>query len=302
MQVLKGIFLKVLSVTIIVIMTSCIKVASQNVPTGQVVFYRSLFAIPIIFAWLASQGMLRTGLKTQNLMGHVWRGVIGTFAMGFTFAAVALLPLPEVTAIGYSAPILTVIFAAIFLGEKVGIFRIFAVALGMVGVLIILAPNFTLIGEDDVGATQALGALFMLLAAVFIATAQILIRKLMRTETTASIVFYFSITATIFSLATLPFGWVLPSWSDTGFLVAAGLLGGLGQICMTSAYRYADTSVVAPFEYTSMLLAVLIGYYIFSEVPTNSTLAGAVLVITAGVWIAVRESRVHLRAKKAKAP
>ena len=124
MNPLFGIALKVCSVVVFMARAALIKATDGTVPAGQVVFFRSLFAIPIIVAWLLLRGQLREGLHTRNPLGHVWRGLCGTTAMGLGFAALALLPLPEVTAIGYAAPLLTVVFAAMFLGEEVRIFRI----------------------------------------------------------------------------------------------------------------------------------------------------------------------------------
>ncbi len=216
-------------------------------------------------------------------MGHLWRGLVGVTAMGFGFAGLGLLPLPEVTAIGYAAPLLTVIFAAMFLGEEVRAFRLMTVALGLVGVMIVLSPRLTMTG--DLGATATLGAMVTLISAVFAALAQIQVRKLIATEGTAAIVFWFSLTAAGFALVSLPWGWVWPGPVTLGLLLTTGLLGGVGQILLTSAYRHAPASTVAPFDYTSMLLALTVGYMIFDEVPTWTMLAGAAIIILAGVLI-----------------
>ena len=143
MKPLRGIGLKILSVTVFTAMAICIKASAPHVPPGERVFFRSLFAIPVILVWLISTRNLRHGLDTLYPLGHAWRGLVGTMAMGLGFTALGLLPLPEATALGYAAPLLTVIFAAMFLGERVRIFRLTAVALGLVGVLIVLAPNLT---------------------------------------------------------------------------------------------------------------------------------------------------------------
>ena len=128
------------------------------------------------------------------------------------------------------------------------------------------------------------------------------VRRLVNTEPTAAIVFYFSLTATALSLVTVPFGWVWPTPREAGLLIAAGLLGGIGQILLTSSYREADASLIAPFEYASMLFALLIGYFIFSEVPTWTMLGGASLIILAGILIIWRERRLGLeRARQRKA-
>ncbi|MCR9147419.1 MAG: DMT family transporter [Rhodobacteraceae bacterium] len=301
MSPLKGIALKLVAVVLFIVMSSLIKAASEQVPPGQAVFFRSFFALPVILAWLALRGDLRTGLRVTSRMGHFWRGVVGTTAMGLMFAGLGLLPLPEVTALGYAAPLLVVVFAAMFLDEKVGVFRLGAVALGLVGVLIVLAPRLTTLSDDTVEMTQAIGAVLVLLGAVCAALAQIYIRKLVRTEQTSAIVFYFSLTSSLLSLLTIPFGWVLPGGTETIFLILAGILGGTAQIFLTSSYRFADASVIAPFDYASMLFAIVIGYVFFDEVPTGQMLFGASLVILAGIIIILRERQLGLRRGRARA-
>ena len=301
MQPVKGIVLKLCAVVLFIVMSAMIKAASEQVPPGQAVFFRSAFAIPVILIWIALRGQLRTGLKARNPMGHVWRGLMGTVAMGLGFAALGPLPLPEATALGYAAPLLTVVFAAMFLDERVGLYRIGMVLLGMAGVVIVLAPRLTAFGGETVEVMQAVGALSALTGAICAALAQIYIRKMVATEQTSAIVFYFSITSASLSLLTLPFGWIMPGPSMTMLLIGAGLLGGMGQIFLTSAYRFADASVVAPFDYASIILALGIGYVVFGEVPTRTMLMGAALVILAGCLIIWRERQLGLRRGRALA-
>lgn len=294
MNPLRGIGLKVLSVTLFTLMAICIKTAAPRVPPGEAVFFRSFFAIPVIVVWLAVKHDLRHGLDTGNPMGHLWRGLVGTSAMGLGFTALGLLPLPEVTAIGYAAPLLTVIFAAMFLGEQVRIFRLTAVLIGLVGVVIVLSPRLSVTAFETTSHLQTIGAGAALLGAVFAALAQVFVRKLIRIERTPAIVFYFSVTAAVLSLLTLPLGWVVPEPRDAVVLIGAGLLGGIGQILLTESYRHAETSVIAPFEYVSMLLALMLGYSLFGETPTRPMLIGAALIIAAGIFIIWRERRLGI--------
>ncbi|MEM6480477.1 MAG: DMT family transporter [Pseudomonadota bacterium] len=301
MRPFQGIALKLCAVFLFMVMSALIKATSESVPPGQAVFFRSVFAIPVILFWLVLRGELSTGLRVTSRMGHFWRGVVGTTAMGLMFAGLGLLPLPEVTALGYTAPLLVVIFAAMFLDEKVGVFRIGAVLLGLLGVLVVLAPRLTALNEPTVETAQAVGAVLVLLGATCAALAQIYIRKLVRTEQTSAIVFYFSLTSTLLSLLTLPFGWAIPSVTESIMLIAAGIIGGLAQIFLTSAYRYADASVIAPFDYASMLFAIGIGYFIFDEVPTQHMLAGSALIVMAGIIIILRERHLGLKRGQARA-
>jgi len=305
MRPLRGIALKLGSVLVFIIMSSMIKTTAAHVPAGQAVFFRSAFAIPVIVVWLAMRRELTTGFHAKNPIGHVWRGLMGTLAMGLGFAGLGYLPLPEVTAIGYTAPLLVVVFAAMFLGEEVRLFRLASVALGLTGVLIVLSPRLTLLSGEAASHREALGAMLVLGGAIFAALAQVFVRKLVLHENTSAIVFWFSLTATLLSLATLPFGWVVPSLAEAITLIGAGILGGVGQILLTSSYREADASLVAPFDYASMLFALLIGYFVFAEVPSWTMLAGAALVIAAGILIIWRERKLGLeraRGRKAMSP
>ena len=297
MQFFRAIIFKVLSVLLFVVMAGIIKSVSGHVPPGQSVFFRSLFAIPVIVVWLAMRKELRIGFKTQNPMNHVWRGVIGTSAMAMTFGALGLLPLPEMTAIGYAMPIFVVVFAAMFLNEPVRLFRLMTVAVGLVGVMIIMAPRLSV---DVIDMSETLGAVLALGSAVTAALAQVFIRKLTKTETTSSIVFWFSVTATGLSLLTIYWGWVVPTPKEAALLVLAGIIGGVGQILLTSSYRLADASFVAPFEYASMLFSIAIGFAFFDEVPTSTTLIGASVVIFAGILIIWRERQLGLERTKTR--
>lgn len=293
-----GVGLKITAILLFTCMSAIIKSLADEVPAGKSVFFRSFFAIPVILIWLAQRGKLKSGLKTKNPMGHVWRGLFGTTAMGLTFTGLGLLPLPEVTAIGFATPIFTVILAAVLLGEQIRLIRVTAVAVGLVGVMIILWPRFSNIGTMEQTAT--IGALLILMATMVRSLVQIHIRQLVQNEDTAAIVFYFSVTASVLALFTLPFGWVMPDLQTFGLLVLAGLIGGVAQILITSAYRFGSASMLAPYDYTSMLFAILLGYVFFAELPTMMMLAGAALVISAGALVIWRERQLGMERGKAR--
>lgn len=298
---LRGIMLKVGSVLVFTFMAVLIKAASVEVPPGEAVFFRSFFAIPVILIWVGMRGSIWEGIRTYRPMGHFYRGIIGATAMGLGFAALALLPLPEATAVGYAAPLMTVLFAAMFLGEEVRAFRLTAVGLGLLGVLIVLSPRLQSVGSG-LSSAETLGAVVALMGAMCAALAQIFVRKMVHEERTSAIVFWFSVSSVVLSLVTLPFGWVIPEGKTAAMLVMAGILGGIGQILLTSAYRFADASLVAPFEYVSMIFALLLGYLVFNELPSAIMLTGAGIVILAGVLIIWRERKLGLeRSRQARA-
>ncbi len=287
---LTGIILNLCALMVLVCMAAVVKAVSVHVPTGQAVFSRAFFSLPIILGWIALQGRLMDGLRMTNPRLHLARGLLGTATLGMNFIALALLPLPEVTTIGFAAPVLTLVFAVLFLGERVRLFRWTAVALGLAGVLIVVWPRLSVAGEAD--AMLRFGALMALGAASCAALVKILVRRMVVTETTPSIVFWFAVTAAALSALTLPFGWVMPSGPVLAMLVLTGVLGGVGQLMMTASYRFADASALAPFWYVQLFFASFIGYVFFGEVPTGPMLAGAVLVIASGLLILWRETRL----------
>ncbi|MEL6550694.1 MAG: DMT family transporter [Pseudomonadota bacterium] len=268
------------------VMSGFIKAA--EVPAGQAVFFRSVFAMPVIFAWLWQSGHLGDGLRTVRWQSHALRGIVGTTAMGLGFAGLLYLPLPEVTAIRFATPIILVVLAALMLGERFRFFRLGAVLLGLVGVMIIIWPRL----GGGLGDAVTLGALLTLGSAALAALAQVFVKGMAGRESTSAIVFYFSLTAAILGLFTLPFGWVWPTGAQAAYLVAAGLIGGVGQIFLTASYRFADAGALAPFTYTSMVWSILVGWLWFAEIPTAQMLVGSVIVIAAGAIIVWRERQL----------
>ncbi len=292
---LVGIALKIVSVSVFVIMSSLIK-AAGTVPAGQIVFFRSLFAIFPILAMLAWRHELATAFRTTRPVSHVMRGLVGVFSMGLGFFGLTRLPLPDAVTLNYAQPLIVVVFSAIFLGESVRVYRWSAVAIGFIGVVIIALPKLTLLtGAQGMDAGQGIGVIAILGAASISAVAMLLVRKLVTTEKTATIVLWFSVTATVLALFSIPFGWESLSWKQALCLVGAGFAGGIGQILMTECYRHAELSTIAPFEYTSMLLAIVIGFFAFGDVPTLYTLVGGLIVIGAGLFIIWRERQLGLK-------
>lgn len=294
----RAIALKVAAIGLFTGLSAIIKATSDVVPAGEAVFFRSFFAIPVILVWLAMRKELGRGLRTAHPGNHFLRGLLGTTAMGMTFMGLGMLPLPEVTAIGYATPIFTLILAALLLGERIRLIRITAVTIGLIGVLVMLWPR---LGGGDLGDAATLGAILILIATVARGLVQIHIRRMVMTEHTAAIVFYFSLTASLLSLCTLPFGWVWPDPATLALLISAGLVGGVAQILVTSSYRFAPASMLAPYDYSSMLFAIVLGYVWFNELPTLVMLAGAGLVIVGNVLVIWRESRLGLERGKARA-
>lgn len=297
---LTGIALKVMSVAIFVAMQSFIK-ASGDVPAGQIVFFRSFFAIFPLLVVMGWSGDLKTAWRTDRPLSHVARGTVGTIAMALGFFALTRLPLPEAITLNYAQPLLVVVFSALFLGERVRMYRWSAVAVGLVGVVIVSWPKLSVFsGGADMGERELVGVLAAFAAAAASAVAMLLIRNLVTTEKSATIVLWFSVSASVIALLSLPFGWIWLTPAQATFLVLAGFCGGVAQILMTEAYRYAEASTVAPFEYSSLILGLLIGYLAFNDIPTPHMIIGGLIVVGSGIFIVWRERQLGLQRDRAR--
>ena len=298
-----GIALKVISTLVFTAMATLIKLVSARYPVGELTFFRSFFALIPVCVWVGWRkfpGIFRT----SRFGGHFVRSIAGATAMFCGFTALALLPIADATAIGYASPLMTVIFAVVLLGEKVHIYRWSAVGVGLCGVLIILSDY---VGpEARQTATGGItGALVAVAGAIAGALAATQTRSLTRVEPAATIVLYFSCLTALFSLATLPFGWAVPDLPDLAALIGAGICGGIGQVFLTQSYRFGDASLIAPFDYTSMIWALTVSLLIFGTWPSGIILAGAAVVIAAGLFVIYREHRLGIeraRSKRAQTP
>lgn len=254
--------------------------AERGVPVLEIIFFRNAFAfIPVLIYISRTSGL--SILRTSRPGAHLTRSAVGLTAMICGFTAVSLLPLTQSTAISFSAPLFMTALSALVLKEPVSLHRWLAVAVGFVGVLIMVHP--------DPRQFAGVGVLFAVAAAVGSAGAMIAIREISRTEPGPTIVFYFTLAGTVVGLASLPFGWVMPSPGVLGLLVAAGLIGGTGQLLLTEAIRRAPVAVVAPFDYTQLVWAGLIGFLVWGETPAMLTLIGAMVVAASSTYILWRE-------------
>lgn len=296
-----GIGLKVASVTVFVGMSTMLK-AADGIPLGELIFFRSFFAVVAVLIYLQLRGQLEGAFQTQHGFSHFWRGMVGVCAMTMSFFALMNLPLPEAIAINYASPLITVILGALVLGEVVRLYRWSAVLIGLFGVLVIIWPRLTVFSSGNIGRDEAIGALSALGGACMAALAMLLVRRLVQTERTATIVIYFSLSASIIALFSLPFGWVMPNLMQLALLVGAGFAGGIAQILLTECYRHAPMSTIAPFEYTSMLLGLAIGFLLFGDVPTLEMMIGSAIVMGAGGFIIYREHKLAIASHKANVP
>lgn len=290
-----GIILKIGSVLGFTVMAACVKASAATMPIGQVCFFRAFFALLTLLAFLAWRGELPAAMLTANPWGHFWRGLLGLSAMLFNFLALAYLPLPDAIAIGYAMPLFLTVFAALLLGEVVRSFRWTAVLIGLGGVLIILWPRLAFLKGEAGLPGETFGAICALVGAVVVALGSVVVSRLIVAERTSTVVFYFSLICSVGFLLTAPFGWRMPDAGTLALMVASGIFGGVSQLLVTESYRYADTSAVAPFEYTSMLFGIVLGLVLFGDVPTVTMLAGSAIVIASGLIVLWREHDLAIR-------
>ena len=213
MHIIKAILYKLASAFLFAVMVVLVRWLGDRYPVGQVVFFRSAFAIVpvvIIYAW---RGELMAAIRIGRPLNHVGRGFTAVCAMFCNFSALARLPVVDATAISFVSPLFTVALSALILKERVRIYRWSAVIVGFCGVLVMLAPQLD-IGSSTASEAGAIGATLGLIGALFAAGSTIQTRAMTKTETTSSIVLYFSLICTIAGLATWPFGWITPTWGE----------------------------------------------------------------------------------------
>lgn len=281
----KGIALKLLSVLLFVVMDAISKHLTVDYPTFQIVFFRFAFAFLPLLPFLIRDGGVEA-LRTKRLFAHLSRGLLGLGAMVLFIFAVARLPLADTASITFAAPLIATALSVPLLAEKVGFRRWIAIAVGFLGVLIIMKPGVTIF---NLAALAALGG------AGCSAMTVILIRSMTRTERSSTIVFYFTLTGMAGGLCALPFVWVTPSPMGFLLLVSMGLIGGIAQMALTSSLDRAPVSLLAPFEYTKLLFASGFDFVLWATVPGWSTISGSLLVMASGLYIFARERKLGRR-------
>jgi drug/metabolite transporter (DMT)-like permease len=272
------------------LMYAAVKLAGE-VPLGEAIFFRSFFALVPLFVLAAFTAGVGNVMRTRRPGVHLLRSLAGVSSMFLNFAALETLPLADITAFSFVMPIFAVVLAALMLKEQVGIYRGSAVVAGFCGVMLMIEPyggvGAIISNGASTGAGLALGG------SLFSAFVVVFIRQMSATERSETIVFYFMLTAAIAGALVMIGHHVLPDAHMAFWLVLSGVFGGVGQICMTYSYRYAEPSLLAPFDYVAMVWATALGYLLFADVPQMMVLIGAGVVIAAGLFIVWRERRLH---------
>ena len=282
---LRGIVLRSLSVLTFAVMLSSMKKASEDgVVAVEMLFYRSIFGLPVVVAWLMMVPGIHV-IRTRRPRAHLFRSAIGISGILLNFAALIRLPLADAVTIGFSAPIFATIVSALLLSEKVGPHRWAAVIFGFIGVAMIVRPGG--------GALDHLGVLLAIGGAIGTAGVTIAVRQLSGTEHAGAIVFWFFVCSAVVSGVGMLFFAHAHTPQTWALLMLAGFSGAIAQVLMTMSLQAAPVSVVAPFDYLQIVWASIIGWLVWSVGPSLSTLAGASLIVGSGLYTAWREHRLN---------
>jgi drug/metabolite transporter (DMT)-like permease len=262
------------------LMNVVIRFASQELHTTQIVFLRNALSVLLFLPFVLIVG--KSFLRTTRPWGHVWRGTIGLVGMQLWFICVALLPLNEATALSFTAPILTSIFAIVFLGEQAGWRRWCAIGLGFIGAMIIIRPN---------PHAMEWGLLLVPCATAVWAVAAILVKGLTKTEPPTRIVFYMAVIMSLWALPiSLPF-WQTPSWEALGLCLIIAMVSTAAHLSMVAAYARAAIVVLMPLDFFRLIFTALFAYIAFEEIADPYTWLGGAVIVMSAVYIAWREAR-----------
>jgi drug/metabolite transporter (DMT)-like permease len=290
MDAVRGIVLRLGAVAASTCMAACVKYLAQDgIPISQSIFVRCAISVAVL-AVLAQRTAGLHLLVARNWRSHAWRSLSGTVGLFTWFGSLTLLPLADATAIVFTSPLFVTLLAGLSLGERVRRHHWLALALGFGGVMIMIGPHLSLDVERS-----SLGVLLALTSAIAAAMAMLFLRGMSSHEHPLTITFYFSLTTLVCAALGALGHWPMPTASQWLLILLGSVLGLLFQLLLTHSYRHASATTLASLEYTSMIMAVLIGYLVFGEVPGIAIWIGAPLVIQAGLLILWYEYRAQAR-------
>ena len=272
--------LMLISTISIVGMNVTIRQVAADIHIFEIALFRNVFAalifLPVLFRTEANP------FRTRKFGLLTFRATLNTVAMLTFFYALTLIPLTDVTALTFTTPLFASLLAVVFLHEPMSGRRWVGLVIGLLGALIILRPGVQAIG---------LGSVLVLVSSATWACALMCIKVLTRTESAVTIALYAALMQVPFAFVASLFFWIWPSWEELGLLAIIGGLGGFAQLCLSQAFRDADTTLVLPVDFTKLIWAGLAGFLLFGEIPDIWTVAGAVVVFGAVFYMALQERR-----------
>jgi drug/metabolite transporter (DMT)-like permease len=268
----RGATLMIASGLLFATMGGIIKYISAHLPNEMVVFFRSFLGLLVLFPWVWQRGFGQ--LKTQKLRGHLLRGLAGLTAMYCYFYSIAHMSLAEATLLNYASPLFVPFISVLWLGEKIPGRLWVTIAIGFLGILLILKPGMALFEPVS---------LIGVASGFFAALAVVSVRRLTSSEPTLRIVFYFSAVCTVVSAVPLIWRWQAPEPGLWISLLAVGVLASMAQSLLTRAYSCAAAAQVGPFTYSTVVFAAMVGGIFWGEILDIFSFAGALLVCLAGI-------------------
>ena len=247
---------------------------APTIDVFQIAFLRNLFAMLFMLPWLMNAGL--AAMQTKQVGLHIVRGMMSSINVTLLFAAVALIPIAEMSAINFLQPIIGAAVAGIFLGELIGKRRWLVIFLGFLGALLIIRPGFS---EFNLGIGYALGS------ALAGALVSILIKTLVRKDPPDTIAAWLFLTQTLILLVPTIFVWKPPSLPEWGFFSLIGLMSVILQRTYNRGIQAADISIAMPFNFTRLIWASLLGWIVFSEFPDVWTWIGGVIIFISSIWL-----------------
>ncbi|MEM6780641.1 MAG: DMT family transporter [Pseudomonadota bacterium] len=265
------------------VMNAFAKLLSEDFHVVEIAFWRNLLCIfPIvIYFYLTNQTDLMKPKKPRAVYA---RGALGALSLVVTFQAFILMPMADATAFVFTAALIAPVMAIFFLSEKVGPYRWAAIAIGFCGVLIMAQPT---------GDTNYLGIAFALSAAFIHAVMQVLLRHIGKADHPMTTVFYFVTIGCLLTAPFIPFVGHMPSAEDFLLLIPLAASGGIAQIMISNAFKYAEASVVSVFNYSGIVWATALGWFIFGDWPALQIWIGAAIVISCNLFIFWRERQIQ---------
>jgi drug/metabolite transporter (DMT)-like permease len=268
------------------ILNTIVRSIAMQMDPFEVQFLRYLFGLIVMLPWVFKAGP--RNYWPTDVKGQFWRGGVHTVGMVLWFIALPKIPLADMTAISFTGPIFIMIGASWFLGEPMRRDRWIAALIGFTGVVVVVAPKMSGAGGGY--------HLVMLASAPLFAASFLITKALTRYEKATVIVFWQALTVSLFSLPLALLHWQNPSlWQWVGFFIA-GILGSVGHYCWTRAFHAADISSTQSLRFLDLVWTSALGWLIFSDIPSQSTWIGAVVILAATVWIARREGQRPVKA------
>jgi len=279
---LRGVLFMFIATICFSLMHALIRHMSGELHPFELAFFRNLFGLLVVLPWFVRYGL--RPLKTKRLSLHAIRAGINVTAMLMFFYALSVTPLADVAALSFTAPIFATVLAVLILGEIVGPRRWAAILFGFCGTLVLLRPGFEIV---------TYGQILVVVSASFWACALIIIKILARTESSVTIITYLILLMAPLSAIPAAMVWSTPSVEQLGVMALMGILGTFGQLLMTQALKEGDTNVIMPLDFLKMIWAVLLGFFIFGEIPEIFTWVGGAMIFSSITYIAYREHKVR---------